>query len=199
MKKVAITGGIGSGKTKVCKLLQEKGYPVYPSDDKAKYLMVHDQGLRTKVLALFGIEAYVVGNDGQVLDLNRGFISSAIFEDSSLKTRLESLVHPVVREDFEKWSNEQTSSLVFHESALVLLTQYYLHFDAVVLVSAPESIRVERVMKRDGVSREAVLKRIHSQPFYDELEERATHLIDNSGVIRLEDQVMALLEDLIEA
>ena len=105
----------------------------------------------------------------------------------------------VVREDFEKWSNEQTTSLVFHESALVLLTQYYLHFDAVVLVSAPESIRVERVMKRDGVSREAVLKRIQSQPFYDELEERATHLIDNSGVIRLEDQVMALLEDLIEA
>lgn len=199
MKKVAITGGIGSGKTKVCKLLQEKGYPVYPSDDKAKYLMVHDQGLRTKLLALLGTEAYVVGNDGQVLDLNRGFISSAIFEDSSLKKRLESLVHPVVREDFEKWSNQQTSSLVFHESALVLLTQYYLHFDAVVLVSAPESIRVERVMKRDGVSRETVLKRIQSQPFYDELEERATHLIDNSGVIRLEDQVMALLEDLIEA
>lgn len=199
MKKVAITGGIGSGKTKVCELLQEKGYPVYPSDDKAKYLMVHDQGLRTKLLALLGTEAYVVGNDGQVLDLNKGFISSAIFEDSSLKTRLESLVHPVVREDFEKWSNEQTSSLVFHESALVLLTRYYLHFDAVVLVSAPESIRVERVMKRDGISREAVLKRIQSQPFYDELEERATHLIDNSGVIRLEDQVMALLEDLIEA
>lgn len=199
MKKVAITGGIGSGKTRVCNLLQEKGYPVYFSDEKAKYLMVHDKGLRTKLLALLGYEAYLAGNDGQVLDLNKAFISSAIFEDSSLKTRLEILVHPVVREDFEKWSTEQATSVVFHESALVLLTEYYLQFDAVVLVNAPESIRIDRVMKRDGVSREAVIKRIQSQPIYEELIERATYLIDNSGVISLEDQVLTLLEDLIEA
>ena len=75
MKKVAITGGIGSGKTRVCNLLQEKGYPVYFSDEKAKYLMVHDKGLRTKLLALLGYEAYLAGNDGQVLDLNKAFIS----------------------------------------------------------------------------------------------------------------------------
>jgi dephospho-CoA kinase len=199
MKKVAITGGIGSGKTRVCNLLQEKGYPVYPSDEKAKYIMVQDGGLRTKLIALLGPEAYLVDKAGQVFDLNKGFISAAIFENPSLKTRLELLVHPIVREDFEKWSNEQASSLVFHESALVLLTEYYLHFDAVVLVNAPESIRVERVMKRDGLSREAVLKRIQSQPIYEELVERATYLIDNSGVIRLDDQVLALLEDLIKA
>ncbi len=199
MKKVAITGGIGSGKTRVCKLLQEKGYPVYPSDEKAKYIMVQDGGLRTKLIALLGPEAYLEDKAGQVFDLNKGFISAAIFENPSLKTRLELLVHPIVREDFEKWSNEQVSSLVFHESALVLLTEYYLHFDAIVLVNAPESIRVERVMKRDGLSREAVLKRIQSQPIYEELVERATYLIDNSGVIRLEDQVLALLEDLIKA
>lgn len=199
MKKVAITGGIGSGKTRVCKLLQEKGYPVYPSDEKAKYIMVQDGGLRTKLIALLGPEAYLVDKAGQVFDLNKGFISAAIFENPSLKTRLELLVHPIVREDFEKWSNEQVSSLVFHESALVLLTEYYLHFDSIVLVNAPESIRVERVMKRDGLSREAVLKRIQSQPIYEELVERATYLIDNSGVIRLEDQVLALLEDLIKA
>ena len=197
MKKVAITGGIGSGKSRVCNLLQEKGYPVYPSDERAKYLMVHNEGLRTELIALLGSEAYSFDGEGQALDLNRGFISAAIFENPSLKTQLESLVHPVVREDFEKWSKEQSSSIVFHESALVLLTAYYTQFDAVVLVVAPESIRLERVMRRDGLSREAVLKRIQSQPIYEELEERATYLIDNSGSITLEDQVAALLEDLI--
>lgn len=197
MKKVAITGGIGSGKSRVCNLLQEKGYPVYPSDDKAKYLMVHDEGLRAELVALLGSEAYSFDGEGQAQDLNRGFISTAIFENPSLKTQLESLVHPVVREDFEKWSKEQSSSIVFHESALVLLTAYYTQFDAVVLVVAPESIRLERVIKRDGLSREAVLKRIQSQPIYEELAERATYLIDNSGAIALEDQVAALLEDLI--
>lgn len=197
MKKVAITGGIGSGKSRVCNLLQEKGYPVYPSDDKAKYLMVHDGGLRNELIALLGSEAYSFDEGGQALELNRGFVSNAIFENPSLKTQLESLVHPLVREDFEKWSKEQSSSLVFHESALVLFTAYYTQFDAVVLVVAPESIRLDRVMRRDGLSREAVLKRIQSQPIYEELEERATYLIDNSGSITLEDQVAALLEDLI--
>lgn len=196
MKKIAITGGIGSGKSYVCAIIASKGFPVFNSDQWAKELMVSDAQLRRAIERLIGKEAYKLDRD-QNIRLNQDFIASRIFGQAELKLQLEQLVHPVVRSAFEQWVKDQTTALVFQESALILATEYYKNFDAIVLVSCPDELRISRVMQRDGVDRMTVILRMKAQPDFESLLDRVTHLIDNSGDQSLEDQVEALLVDLL--
>jgi dephospho-CoA kinase len=197
MKKIAITGGIGSGKSYVCDYILSKGYPVFNSDHRAKELMVSDKKLKDSIESLLGIESYLI-DEHRGLQLNNEFISSRIFTRSELKIQLEQLVHPAVRKDFEHWALAQKSNLVFQESALILATEYYQHFDAIVLISAPLEMRIERILQRDGLDRYSVLARINAQPDFESLLGRVTHLIDNSEKSSLEDQVDALISDLLD-
>ena len=196
MKKIAVTGGIGSGKSFVCDLIASKGFPVFNSDSWAKDLMVSDVQLKRAIEKLIGDEAYQLDQDHNIR-INQAYIASRIFGQAALRLQLEQLVHPVVRIAFEQWVKEQTTALVFQESALILSTEYYKNFDAIVLVSCSDELRISRVIQRDNVDRMTVISRMKAQPDFESLLDRVTHVIDNSGDQSLEDQVEALIVDLI--
>ena len=196
MKKIAVTGGIGSGKSFVCDLIASKGFPVFNSDSWAKDLMVSDAQLKRAIEQLIGDEAYQLDQDHNIR-INQAYIASRIFGQAALRLQLEQLVHPVVRMAFEQWVKEQTTALVFQESALILSTEYYKNFDAIVLVSCSDELQISRVIQRDNVDRMTVISRMKAQPDFESLLDRVTHVIDNSGDQSLEDQVEALIVDLI--
>lgn len=155
--RVGLTGGIGSGKSTVAGYFRELGIPVYDSDARARELMEGQPALRTAIGALLGPGAY---RDGR---LNRPFIAERVFGDPQLLASLNALVHPAVRRDFLEWSEQQQAPYVLQEAAVLFENGSYQQLDRTILVTAPQPVRVRRVMKRDGVSREAVLARIKNQ------------------------------------
>ncbi len=160
MIKVGITGGIGSGKTTVCKIFEIFGIPIYYADVRAKKLMIEDEELVQNVKELLGNNAY---NSDK--SLNRKFVAQKVFNDSALLKSLNSLVHPKVWEDADFWYQEQDSQTpyVLNEAALLFETGSYKRFDKVILVTAPVEVRIERVMKRDTATRKEVESRMNKQ------------------------------------
>lgn len=141
-KVVCITGGIGSGKSAVCHLISQAGYPVYNSDDRAKWLMEHQPEVIQGIKSVFSEEAYIEGA------LNRAHLSKRIFEDPKLKLALEKLVHPAVGRDFKEWRAVQTSKIVFKESALAIEIKDPT-CQCLVSVIADKFIRQARVLLRN--------------------------------------------------
>jgi len=158
MLRVGITGGIGSGKTTVCRIFESIGIPVYYADHRAKALMYHNAELKQGIKLLLGSEAY--HSNGRP---NRAVIGKKIFADKALLQGINELVHPAVRADFLRWSNEQKSTYVLQEAALLVENGSYLQFDRLITVTAPLEVRIQRVMKRDRVSKEAVMSRVNNQ------------------------------------
>ena len=161
MKRIGITGGIGAGKSLVAEIIKAMGYPVYNSDERAKELTESNPKIKEGLIHLFGEEIYQ--ND----TLNKFALAQAIFSDESLREKVNALIHPIVREDFNLWALAQNNSLVFNESAILFETGSFKNFDAIILVYAPKEIRIKRIMKRDNCSENEVLKRMNSQ-FSDE-------------------------------
>lgn len=158
MKKVGITGGIGSGKSTVCQALHEMyGVPVYYADTRAKILMKENATVRSKIEALFGEEAYREG------ELNSSYIASNVFNDSGLLHELNKAVHGAVRHDFEQWAAAQNAPYVMCEAAILIESGWCGEFDTIVVVEAPMELRIERVMRRDHVTRQQVEARISKQ------------------------------------
>ncbi len=157
MLQIGLSGGIGSGKSTIAMVLEKMGYPVFYSDQVAKRLYVEHPVLQKQLVDLLGPEVY---RDGQ---LNRQFLSEQLFSNAELKAQVSALVHPIVRSTFENWAQQQTSDLVFNEAAILFETGAYLLFDATILIMAPLETRIERVQKRDSLSREEVLNRIANQ------------------------------------
>lgn len=156
MKKIGITGGIGAGKSIVAGIIAVMGYPVYFSDIRAKELTLSDPEIRNGLIDLFGQEIYEHGS------LNREKLT-VIFQDDVLRLKVNELIHPVVRRDFESWVSSQHSSMVFNEAAILFETGSYKRMDATILVTAPEDIRLKRVVSRDNASAEAVISRMEKQ------------------------------------
>ena len=161
MKRIGITGGIGAGKSLVAEIIKAMGYPVYNSDERAKELTESNPKIKEGLIHLFGEEIYQ--ND----TLNKFALAQAIFSDESLREKVNALIHPIVREDFNLWALAQNNSLVFNESAILFETGSFKKFDAIILVYAPTELRIKRIMKRDNCSENEVLKRMNSQ-FSDE-------------------------------
>ena len=161
MKRIGITGGIGAGKSLVAEIIKAMDYPVYNSDERAKELTDSNPKIKEGLIHLFGEEIYQ--ND----KLNKFALAQAIFSDESLREKVNALIHPIVREDLNLWSLAQNNSLVFNESAILFETGSFKNFDAIILVYAPEELRIKRIMKRDNCSENEVLKRMNSQ-FSDE-------------------------------
>lgn len=161
MKRIGITGGIGAGKSLVAEIIKAMGYPVYNSDERAKELMESNPKIKEGLIHLFGVEIYQ--ND----KLNKFALAQAIFSDESQREKVNALIHPIVREDFNLWALVQNNSLVFNESAILFETGSFKKFDAIILVYAPKELRIKRIMKRDNCSENEVLKRMNSQ-FSDE-------------------------------
>ena len=157
MLQIGLSGGIGSGKSTIAMVLEKMGYPVFYSDQVVKRLYDEHPMLQKHLVDLLGPEVY---RDGQ---LNKQFLSEQLFSNAELKAQVSALVHPIVRSTFENWAQQQTSDLVFNEAAILFETGAYRQFAATILVMAPLETRIERVQKRDSISREEVLKRIANQ------------------------------------
>lgn len=164
------------------------GYPVYSSDQRAKELMHEDQTLINSLKELFGEEAYLNSN------LDRPYIATQIFQDNSKRTAMNNLVHPAVRADFKNWVTQQKSPIVFQESALLFETGNYRSFDAVILVSAPEEIRMKRVKERDQLTDEQVQARFNAQMSEAEKMKLTEYVVHNDGNQLLVPQILDLLQ-----
>ena len=186
MYKVGVTGGIGSGKSTVCKLLAEYGVAVYDSDSKAKELMNSDVALRKALCEAFGEECY------NAEGLNRGYLSRKVFGDKEALAKLNSIVHPAVKADFRAWAEMQRSAYVVLESAILFESGFDSEVDTTLAVMAPMEERVRRTMSRDGSDRAAVEARIANQMSDDELHSRAARTIVNLRMEYLESDVEQL-------
>ena len=186
MYKVGITGGIGSGKSTVCRILAEHGVAVYDADSRAKELMSSSEALRAALIENFGAECFTAEG------LNRAYLAGRVFSDAEQLRVLNGLVHPAVMADFEEWAEAQKGSYVVFESAILFEAKLEDRVDATVAVMAPEELRVERVMGRDGATKEQVLARIHNQMSDDERADRAKYGVVNIDVEDLEEDVVQL-------
>lgn len=186
MYKVGITGGIGSGKSTVCRMLAERGIALYDADSRAKKLMATSEALRRALIDNFGAETFTAEG------LNRAYLAGRVFNDAEQLQRLNSLVHPAVIEDFEAWAEAQEGNYVVFESAILFEAGLEDRVDVAVAVMAPEALRVERVMARDGHTREQVLARIKNQMSDDERSDRAKYSIVNVDIEELEEDVEQL-------
>ena len=194
MKVIGITGGIGAGKSFVCQLIKAKGYPVYNADLMSKELLITRE-IRPEVERLFGSNAYQLSESGKLV-LNTTFIADAIFSNPVLRKQLEQLIHPLVRNDFKSWVMQQSSTLVFQESALLLASEDLSFFDAIVYIDADIDRRIEKVMLRNDLARSEVLDRIAAQPKLEDHTHRIHYLLYNDYDHSIEQEVDALLEDL---
>ena len=191
MKIVGLTGGIGSGKTTVAKMFEKLGVPVYYADKEAKRLMKESKSLKQGIIALLGEKAY--RND----DINRPYIAQIVFQDKKQLKELNALVHPIVESDFIKWLGALDSSYVIQENALIFENDKRSKYDVVITVTAPLTLRLERVMKRDGVSEKQVFDRIENQ-LDDEIKTRyADFVVSNINLKKCKDQVQEIHKQLL--
>lgn len=186
--KVGITGGIGSGKTTVCQIFEALGIPVYYADQRAKWLMVHDPALVAGIKQLLGGQAYLA--DGS---LDRAYIARRVFNDAELLQQLNLLVHPAVAKDGERWHCAQKGvPYTLKEAALLFESGSYQAMDKMITVFAPEEMRLQRVLARDGGEPEAVRARMKNQMPEEEKMRRADFVVYNDGRRSLVQQVLEI-------
>ncbi|MEO1487370.1 MAG: dephospho-CoA kinase [Bacteroidota bacterium] len=191
MMRIGLTGGIGSGKSTVANMFRDLAVPVYDSDERAKVLMNQSETLRKDITVLFGESAYV--NNG----LNRPWIAQQVFGNVALLEQLNGLVHPAVREDFILWSEAQTTPYIIQETALIFENNMEAYYDGIILVTAPKTIREERVMARDGVTREKVQQRMAHQ-LEDEIKRgKSQFIIENTTLEDTLKQVRKIHKELL--
>ncbi len=192
MKVVGLTGGIGSGKTTILSLFEKSKIPCYSSDNRAKHLMNNNITLKNELKKLLGEKAFI--NDR----LNKRYISNIIFNDSKKLSEINRIVHRYVQKDFEIWKNNQTSSYVIKESALLFETGAYKNYDFNVLVTAPTKLRVKRVVKSRNISESEVMSRISSQWDDKKKETLADFVIVNNNwdeTIKAVEKVQVIIND----
>lgn len=189
--KIAIVGGIGSGKSVVSRLFRLWGVPVYDCDAEAKRLMNDSESLRFALTEAVGNGVY--GADGC---LNRSYLAAYMFGHADRVSLVNGIVHPVVRDDFRKWTQRIGASLVAVETAILFESGLDADVDAVLLVYTPEKLRIERAMRRDGTDEASVRRRMESQRRDEELIPLATYTICNDGETSVIAQIMAVLEDI---
>lgn len=175
MTKVGITGGIGSGKSTVCRVFSILGIPVFEADVVAKQLQSTDAGIRSQLIALFGPAVYLPD-----MSIDRKYLASIVFNDPSLLLQLNAIIHPAVRKVFFEWCDRQQSPYVLLEAAILYESGFYKMMDKVIVVSTDQDQRIQRVMKRDGTTREQVLQRIGNQWTDEQRNKLADFVIHNN-------------------
>ena len=188
MKRIGLSGGIGSGKSYVAEILEKMGFPVYYADARAKALTDTHPHIISELIKRFGTTVY---EDGV---LNRKVLASLIFDSEGDRMFVNNLIHPIVRTDFDVWCAKQHSPLVFNEAAILFETGAYGQFDATVLVIAPLETRIERIMQRDRCTYEQAEARIQSQWSDEQKTPLANAIISNNG----HEAVLIQVENLIE-
>ncbi len=192
MLKVGITGGIGSGKTMVCKIFEMLGVPVYYADFHAKRLMETNPAISKGLTSLFGPSIISNGK------IERNKLAEIIFNDTNAITAVNNLVHPEVRKDFIEWIKTMSGhDYVIEEAAILFESGAYKLLDFNITVSAPEEMRISRVMARDNISRESVISRINNQMNDQEREKLADAVILNDESDLLIPRILTLHNELI--
>lgn len=173
MKKIGITGGIGSGKTYVSEVFSSLGIPVFNADVESKRLMSSSDNLISLVKDLFGDDIYTNGF------LDKQKLASIVFSDKEKLENLNNIIHPVVKQEFIDWCKQQNSSYVIKETAILFESRSDKGLDAVICVSAPLNIRIDRAVKRDGSSEKEIKNRIENQISQEEKENLSDYIIVN--------------------
>ena len=186
MKKIGITGNIGSGKSYVCKIFENLGIPVFYSDDETKKLYLIPS-VKKLIINRFGDEVYF--DDGT---LNRKLLSYHLFKNEEAMKFIESVLYPALNQHFDEWCECQKSPYVLYESAILFEKNYGKYFDKIIFVSAPEDIRLQRVMLRDDCTEENVRSRMRLQLDEDLKISKADYIIYNDGVKPVKPQVEAI-------
>lgn len=181
---VAITGGIGSGKSYVSAILEQWGIPVYNADLESKRLTASDVGIRSKLIALLGEEVYADGK------LNKPLLASYLFSSAENAARVNAIIHPVVKEDLKRWLAQRADKeIAAFESAILYEAGFEDAVDAVLMVFAPRELRLERAMKRDSAAREQIEARMAAQMDEEEKCRKADYVVYNDGTSSLEEQL----------
>ena len=187
---VGITGGIGSGKSYVCEIIQSMGYPVFNSDLEAKNIINSDQEAITFITNLFGDGAYKKGKS------DSSFIAEKVFDNSELREKLNQFIHPKVRERFHEWATSTDSKIVFSEAAIFFETGAYKNYDYMVLIIAPHQLKVDRVIKRNNLTQKEVESRMDTQWPDEKKIPLANFVINNDEVEPLLPQIVKMLESI---
>ena len=188
---VAITGGIGSGKSYVSAMLEERGIPVYNADTESKRLTLSNAEIRNKLIALLGEEIYANG------ELNKPMLASYLFASTENAVRINGIIHPVVKEDFKRWlTNHTEKEITAFESAILYEAGFEDSVDTVLVVFAPRELRLERAMKRDKATREQIEARMDAQMDEEEKCRRADFVVYNDGSLPLDEQLTSFINQL---
>ena len=172
-KIIGLTGGIGSGKSRVVAVFTTLGVPCYIADQAAKKLMVDNARVKQQIIDLFGENAY--NQNG----LNRAYIGELVFKDSQKLAALNAIVHPAVAQDFSVWVSQQDYPYVIKEVAILFETGGHKAVDQSLLITAPKEIRLQRAMQRDQSTKEEVLARMNNQWEDEQRLPLASHVIEN--------------------
>ncbi|HOG36360.1 MAG TPA: dephospho-CoA kinase [Paludibacteraceae bacterium] len=191
MLKIGITGGIGSGKSVVANILQQMGFPVYDSDSRAKALTQTNADIRQQLTAMFGDNLF----KDNILD--KKALSQLIFSSDKNLKAVNAIIHPVVVGDFATWTTRQNAAAVFLESAILMESGLYQKMDKIILVTAPEKLRIDRVMKRSQLSEIEIQQRMQMQKGEEALAEKADFVILNDEKHLLIPQVHSILQKLL--
>jgi dephospho-CoA kinase len=193
MRKVGITGNIGSGKTLSCLVFKKLGIPVFEADVQAK-LLYAEPDIKQKMCSRFGDEIYF--ENGQ---LNRQLIAKKLFADSEAMSFVNGLIHPVVRNRFSEWCEQfQEKPFVLYEAAILFETGYHKQLDDTILVTAPEALRIKRVMERDQVDRSAIRNRMKFQWAEEKKIPLATYILKNDEEHLIIPQALAIYRAMVK-
>ena len=184
---IGITGGIGSGKSTVCKIFKLLGVPVFEADLVAKTLVNSNTEIRNGLIQFFGKDIY--SRDGRI---NRKMLANLIFNDDLLMEKVNRLVHPVVRNEYLNWIKQQNSAYIIHEAAILFESGFYEMTDYTILVSAPNELRIERVTHRDQITPEMVKSRMLKQWTDEEKRKLASFELVNDNIKLLIPQILEI-------
>ena len=188
MKNIGLTGGIGSGKSTVSKMLISEGVPVYNSDARAKFLMNSSIELKKNIIQKFGKESYINNK------LNREYLSNIVFNNGLEIIKINSLVHPFVYNDFNDWKKDVFLKYVIFESALIFETGSYKNNDFNILVVSDLEERIKRVRDRDNLSEKDIISRIRNQWSDDKKIPLCDYLIKNNSLVETNKTVLKMIE-----
>ncbi|MBI1183048.1 dephospho-CoA kinase [bacterium] len=191
MLKIGITGGIGSGKSTVARMFMQLGIPVYEADQRARWLQDHEP-LKSQIIEAFGASYYVAGK------LNRAQLAQLVFNNKEKLAELNALVHPAVASDYAHWLSAQNAPYILKEAAIIFETHSENQYDYIILVTAPTSLRIERVMQRDKLAAKEVEARMKNQWSDEEKKQKAHFVIENTTLEDTQNQVVALHNKILE-
>lgn len=191
MRKIGITGGIGSGKSYVCLKIAQRGIPVYYTDDKAKQLMIQNSDVIHALKQLIGEDAYI---DGQ---LNRSRVATYMFDNAANTAKVNAIVHPAVKRDFTQWANSQQSELVVQECAILFESGFEATVDITVEVYAPKELRIKRACQRDNATTEQIISRMNQQMDEERKRQLADYCIINDGTADIDLQINKMLDSIM--